>query len=141
VDPDPAGHAHGTDGRTVDLVPHVLGRRDELVLKPGRGSGGVWVVIGREETQANWAKAVAAALKTKIPWVVQEMVEPHVIPCASRSRPDPSAGISVSPRVANYGCILIDGRQSGLIRRDGDAGFINLNTVQNASAAPVYAFP
>lgn len=60
------------DRREVDLVPHVLERRLEFVLKPAHAYGGRSVFIGDETEPAAWEAAVRAALGT--PWVVQERV-------------------------------------------------------------------
>lgn len=59
-------------GEEVDLVPHVIERREELVLKPAHGYGGHAVLIGSETPDGEWERAVAAAGRE--PWVVQERV-------------------------------------------------------------------
>lgn len=60
------------DGRTIDLVPHVIAEREGLVLKPAHGYGGRSVYVGSETSPAAWEAAVAAGLGQ--PWVVQERV-------------------------------------------------------------------
>jgi uncharacterized circularly permuted ATP-grasp superfamily protein len=59
-------------GREVDLVPHCLERRDELVLKPAHGYGGRSVYLGEETSPEEWRRAIEAGLGQ--PWVVQERV-------------------------------------------------------------------
>jgi uncharacterized circularly permuted ATP-grasp superfamily protein len=59
-------------GRDVDLLPHVIERRDEMVLKPAHGYGGRSVFIGSETAADEWERAVHAACSG--PWVVQERV-------------------------------------------------------------------
>lgn len=59
-------------GREIDLVPWILGRRTELVLKPTHGYGGQSVFVGAETTPADWETAVGEALTGA--WVVQERV-------------------------------------------------------------------
>lgn len=59
-------------GVEVDLVPHVLARREQLVLKPAHGYGGRSVYVGSETDAATWEDAVAAGIGR--PWVVQERV-------------------------------------------------------------------
>lgn len=59
-------------GREVDLLPHVVERRESMVLKPAHGYGGREVLIGDETPAAEWERAVHAA--TSSPWVVQERV-------------------------------------------------------------------
>lgn len=60
-------------GQPVDLVPHVLARREGLVLKPAHGYGGALVYVGSETSQSDWEKAVSQAQAGA--WVVQERVE------------------------------------------------------------------
>lgn len=59
-------------GREVDLVPHVVEHREELVLKPAHGYGGREVFIGSETAPEEWERAARAACLE--PWVVQERV-------------------------------------------------------------------
>jgi uncharacterized circularly permuted ATP-grasp superfamily protein len=59
-------------GADVDLVPHVVERREELVLKPAHGYGGREVLMGSETPPGDWERAVLAACLG--PWVVQERV-------------------------------------------------------------------
>jgi uncharacterized circularly permuted ATP-grasp superfamily protein len=60
------------DGEEVDLVPHVLARRSELVLKPAHGYGGASVIVGDEASPEAWEKAVLSGLHE--PVVVQARV-------------------------------------------------------------------
>ena len=59
-------------GGEVDLVPHVVAQREELVLKPAHGYGGRSVYVGSETPAGVWEDAVSAGLGE--PWVVQERV-------------------------------------------------------------------
>jgi hypothetical protein len=59
-------------GREVDLVPYVLERRLDLVIKPAHAYGGRSVFIGDETEPVAWEAAVREALGS--PWVVQERV-------------------------------------------------------------------
>ena len=59
-------------GREIELVPHVLEHREELVLKPAHGYGGRSVLVGDEASPEDWARAVQKGLRE--PWVVQERV-------------------------------------------------------------------
>ncbi len=61
------------DGREIDLVPHVRGHRDGLVLKPNDEYGGKGVHIGWEMTESQWDAAVAGALASS--YVVQAKVD------------------------------------------------------------------
>jgi len=61
---------HG--GRSVDLVPFVIESREQMVLKANDEYGGKGIVLGWETGQAEWERAVQAALAQ--PTVVQERV-------------------------------------------------------------------
>jgi hypothetical protein len=61
------------DGREIDLVPHVRGHRDGLVLKPNDEYGGKGVHIGWEMTEAQWDAALGEALASS--YVVQAKVD------------------------------------------------------------------
>ena len=73
---DPARRSKGRttrDGREIDLVPHVRGHRDGLVLKPNDEYGGKGVHIGWEMTESQWDAALAEALASS--YVVQAKVD------------------------------------------------------------------
>lgn len=59
-------------GETLDLVPFILARREELVLKPAHGYGGQSVLLGDETAPLEWERAVSQALTGA--FVVQERV-------------------------------------------------------------------
>jgi hypothetical protein len=61
------------DGREIDLVPHIRGHRDGLVLKPNDEYGGKGVHIGWEMTESAWDAALAEALASS--YVVQAKVD------------------------------------------------------------------
>ena len=58
--------------REVDLIPHVLRHRHELVLKPSHDYGGRSVHMGEELAASAWQAAVEEGMGR--PWVVQERV-------------------------------------------------------------------
>src|SRR5207237_196400 len=60
------------EGRTVDLLPFIIDRREQLVLKPNDAYGGAGIVLGWEGDTATWERAVRVALTE--PFVVQERV-------------------------------------------------------------------
>ncbi len=60
-------------GRPVDLVPYILSRREQFVLKPNDEYGGKGIVLGWTVDPATWDAAVAAALRE--PFVVQEKID------------------------------------------------------------------
>ncbi len=59
--------------RKVDLVPFVLGSREQLVLKPNDDYGGAGVVLGWTVTEPAWERAVREALTR--PFVVQQRID------------------------------------------------------------------
>jgi uncharacterized circularly permuted ATP-grasp superfamily protein len=59
-------------GQTIDLVPHILAHRDNLVLKPNDDYGGKGIVLGWTADAATWEAAVRNALAQ--PYIVQERV-------------------------------------------------------------------
>ena len=67
------GPSTDAGGRPVDLVEHVLARKDELVLKPAHDAGGTGVRLGWTCDEAEWGEAVDEALKDEC--VVQQRVD------------------------------------------------------------------
>ena len=59
--------------QTIDLPAYILGNRERLVMKPNDEYGGKGVFIGWEMSDAEWAAALAEALRSS--YVVQEKVE------------------------------------------------------------------
>jgi hypothetical protein len=59
-------------GREIDLIPHVLERRAQLVLKPAHAYGGQSVLLGAETEPRAWEQAVREAVGGA--WVLQERV-------------------------------------------------------------------
>lgn len=59
--------------KEVDLIPFVLRRQSELVLKPNRLYGGKGVVFGREIPRRLWERKIEAALTQKGDWVIQQL--------------------------------------------------------------------
>ena len=66
-------HRHANyHGHTVDLVPFILERREDLVLKPNDEYGGKGIVLGWETDSSSWERAIQTALAE--PYIVQERV-------------------------------------------------------------------
>ncbi len=63
--------------RKIDLVKYARQRRNQLVLKPNRGFGGVGILVGDCTPRNIWDKAIAKALQEKGEWVVQEKAMVH----------------------------------------------------------------
>lgn len=60
-------------GQSVDLLSHIVGQRDRLVLKPNDDYGGHGIYIGWNASEAEWADALQVAL-TDGDYLVQERV-------------------------------------------------------------------
>lgn len=71
------------DGRTVDLVPHILTHAHRFVLKPNDDYGGRGITLGWLVSGVEWERAVHAALNE--PYVVQERIRLPSEPYASYS--------------------------------------------------------
>jgi len=108
-------------GREVDLLPHVVERRETMVLKPAHGYGGLEVLIGDETPAAEWERAVQAACLE--PWVVQERVAipEEVFPtCASGT-------LAFSPFKLNANPFYAAGLEVGAVARASRASVINVS--------------
>jgi uncharacterized circularly permuted ATP-grasp superfamily protein len=57
-----------------DQLAHVLGRLDQLVLKPVSGSGGYGIVIGYQATDEELAQTREAVIAHPREWIAQEVV-------------------------------------------------------------------
>lgn len=80
--------------------------KDRFVLKPAFGRMGEAVVLGAEETDASWRKAIAAALRRRMPTALQERFEPL--------RVETARGASATACVGAY---VVDGRFAGCYSR------------------------
>ncbi len=60
------------NGKTIDLIPHILEHREKFVVKPNDDYGGHGIVLGWTVDAPTWEAAVKKALAT--PYVVQEKV-------------------------------------------------------------------
>jgi len=66
---------------TRKLIPEmenlIISNKDKYILKPGKGSGGKGVSIGRFIPETQWKQRVMEASHDRNPWVVQEWVESY----------------------------------------------------------------
>ena len=60
------------EGREIDLVPFMIERREDLVLKPNDDYGGAGITLGWTVDDATWREAIARALAA--PHIVQQRV-------------------------------------------------------------------
>lgn len=120
----------------VEVIPYALTHRETLVLKPGMGSGGIWVIVGAEVSQRRWEAAITSALRSKMPWVIQEFAEPHIVPVLSRNA---EGEIISRDCVTNYCAVLVNHQCAGLMRRESFPESTRiLNALRGASAVPLY---
>jgi hypothetical protein len=61
-------------GERIDLPRYVRKEKDQLLIKPNRGSGGEKILLGRETPPSRWEAMIERALKEAGRWVVQERV-------------------------------------------------------------------
>jgi uncharacterized circularly permuted ATP-grasp superfamily protein len=108
-------------GARIDLVPHVVGRRQELVLKPAHGYGGQSVLIGAETEPAVWERAVRSALDA--PWVAQERVPPseELFPVFEDGR------LSFELLKLNSNPFYAAGRHAGAVARASRSAVVNVS--------------
>lgn len=108
-------------GREIDLVPHVIARREELVLKPAHGYGGRSVYVGSETPPRAWEDAVTVGLGE--PWVVQERV---TIP--EEEFPLLEGGTLRFPRLkVNANPFYVAGAEVGAVTRASQDSVINVS--------------
>jgi uncharacterized circularly permuted ATP-grasp superfamily protein len=108
-------------GEEVDLVPHVVERRESLVLKPAHGYGGRSVHVGSETPASVWEDAVRSALTE--PWVVQERVS---IP--EEEFPLHEGGSLLFPRLkVNANPFYVAGAEVGAVTRASRDSVINVS--------------
>lgn len=108
-------------GREVDLVPHVIGHREELVLKPAHGYGGREVRVGSETPDADWERAVGESLRGA--WVVQEAV-----PIPEEPFPVVEAGrLAFVPVKVNVNPFYAAGEEVGAVTRGSRSAVINVS--------------
>ena len=108
-------------GREVDLVPHVIAAREELVLKPAHGYGGRSVYVGSETPAGVWEDAVNAGLGE--PWVIQDRV---TIP--EEEFPLHESGSLRFPRLkVNANPFYVAGAEVGAVTRASQDSVINVS--------------
>jgi hypothetical protein len=118
------------DGVELDLVPFVLDRREELVLKPAHSYGGRSVFVGSETAAEEWRRAVEAGLGQ--PWVVQERVaipqEEFPVVAAGELRFE-ALGVNANP-------FYVAGEEAGAVARASRGAVINVSA--GGGSAPTF---
>ena len=116
--------------RIADLAAYVAEHRGELVLKPNDEYGGKGVVLGWTASQADWERALRAALEQSS--VVQEQV-----PIPRETFPIMLDGLRLLDLAVDMDPYLFDGRASGCLTRLSSSALLNV-TSGAGSVAPTY---
>ena len=120
---------HGSQ-RIEDLAAYIAEHRVDLVLKPNDEYGGKGVVLGWTSSQADWERALAAALAQSS--VVQEKV-----PIPRETFPIMLDGLRFLELAVDMDPYLFDGRASGCLTRLSSSELLNV-TAGAGSVAPAY---
>lgn len=119
-------------GDVIDLIPHVLAHRDQLVLKPNDEYGGKGIVLGWTVDQRAWEQAVAVALAE--PYVVQEKVNLPYEPYPSLI----DGKVQVIERMQDTDPFLCHGTfMEGCLTRISTAALLNV-TAGGGSTVPTF---
>jgi glutathionylspermidine synthase len=119
-------------GEEIDLLPFIVERREELVLKANDEYGGKGVVLGWETAPADWAGALRAALAA--PAVVQERV-------GLTSEPYPSwsdGAVQIADRMVDTNPFVYHGAyMDGCLTRLSTEALLNV-TAGGGSTVPTF---
>jgi len=93
-----------------DVAHSLLGQQDKWVLKPHAGAAGEGVLVGREQSTADWRVAVERA--TQRPgWVAQRLVPPR--PTLTAYVDARSGRVVHRKEIETLGIFLVEGRYAG----------------------------
>ena len=119
-------------GESVDLVPHILAHRDELVLKANDEYGGKGVILGWETSAAEWEQALHTSLAE--PFVVQERVAVPTEPYPSMT----DGRLEVFDRILDTAPFVFGGAYvDGALTRLSTAALVNV-TAGGGSTVPTF---
>jgi len=110
------------DGEEVSLMPYIIEKREELVLKPSWGAGGYQVMVGKSTPELQWKETVEE--KEGDPsWIVQEFMEiPEVkIPVIKKNK------IVIEQKYFNLSPYCIGGKYAGILGRVSAKDVINVS--------------
>ncbi|MEU1374639.1 hypothetical protein ABZ442_13315 [Streptomyces triculaminicus] len=96
-------------GEEVDLLAYCARHREDLVIKPSHGLGGVGTVLGRSVGDQEWADALNGAAGGR--YIVQELVTPY-----PEAFPGPGAD-GPSSWALNWGAFLVGRQYAGAFLR------------------------
>ncbi len=126
----------GPEGDRVDLLRFVLDHREDLVIKPSRGSLGAQVLIGLNATPADWEGSARRVFAAAAPadWVVQRRITPPV----DRWPVWSSEGLRFQPFREDLDLFVFDGRRvEGATCRVGPGWVSNLSVSRTNTVTPV----
>jgi uncharacterized circularly permuted ATP-grasp superfamily protein len=108
-------------GQAVDLPRFILENRERLVMKPNDEYGGKGVFIGWETSEADWAAALAEALRAS--FEVQEKVE-----TGRQSFPELAPELGFRDFIVDLNPFLFQGEVVGFLTRLSDTSLANVSS-------------
>ncbi len=111
---------------TIDLLPHVRGRRLEFVLKPNDEYGGSGVTLGWETDERRWDEAIERALAEPArAWIVQERItiRREVFP-----QFDDGGRVTLREMLVDFAPYLFRGQVAGFLTRLSATGLANVTS-------------
>ena len=128
------------DGRSVDLIQHLRGRRNEFVIKPNDEYGGTGVTLGWETNESDWDATIARALAERDPstplgagrgWVAQRRiaVRREMFPVCETD-PAVPGGVQTASRdmLVDFAPYVFRGRLAGYLTRLSASGLANVTS-------------
>jgi uncharacterized circularly permuted ATP-grasp superfamily protein len=113
-------------GESVDLVPYVRQRRQDLVIKPNDEYGGTGVNLGWEMNERDWDAAIQRALTdTAGVWVVQERI---AVRRETFPQFEPGAGATMRDVLVDLAPYIFRGKLSGFLTRLSATGLANVSS-------------
>ena len=109
------------DGVSVDLVPHALARKDDLVLKPTHGHGGESVLIGSEAAPDAWERAIVRGTEGGFVIQARQQIPEEPFPIVEGGR------LRIEPRKLNANPFYVRGATAGAVARASQASVINVS--------------
>lgn len=123
------------NGKVVDLIPHVREHKDELVLKPGGGSGALDVVAGAFHDMARWDGAISRAV-VEGDWIVQQYVPPRESRFICYEEGEPREEVLA----CLWGAYVLNGRPSGFVLRAGPTYHGVISAAKGAGVGCVFLY-
>ncbi len=114
------------DGRSIDLLEHLRGHRDEFVIKPNDEFGGAGVVLGWEKEERGWAAALDHAVAGGAgAWVAQRRipVSRQVFPMVETPH-----AVVMRDMLVDLAPYIFRGRVAGFLTRLSSTGLANVTS-------------